>query len=156
MLELPDRHPDTYSMLSQGDFGVRHTTTHGFLQLPVNQTIKQTLNSNTKNKDGIIGFSLESLAVQQWTSTAHARARFLEQCREMASSLPQEKRKDHKESGSVCNRKEWRRRAEGHGGNQSMVESIWEGRWPRKSELRFCWKQRFEGRPAKSRTPSLH
>lgn len=88
MLELPDTHPDAYSMLSQGDFGVQHTTSHGFSQLPVNQTIKQTLNSNTKTKDGIIGFSLESLAVQQWTLTARARARFLEQCREMASSLP--------------------------------------------------------------------
>lgn len=42
MLELPDTHPDAYSMLSQGDFGVQHTTSHGFSQLPVNQTIKQT------------------------------------------------------------------------------------------------------------------
>ena len=41
-LELPDTHPDAYSMLSQGDIGVQRTTSHGFSQLPVDQTIEQT------------------------------------------------------------------------------------------------------------------
>ena len=33
----------------------------------------------------------------------------------------------------AANNKGWRRRAEGHGGDQSMEESIWDGRWPRSS-----------------------
>ena len=81
MLELPDTYPEAYSMLSQGDFGVQRTTSQGFSQLPVDQTIKQTLNRNTKTKGGIIGFSLKKGAVQQWMLTAHARASFVDQWR---------------------------------------------------------------------------
>ena len=106
MLELPDKHPDAYSMLSQGDFGVQRTTSHGFSQLPVDQTIEQTLNRNTKTKGGIIGFSLKKGAVQRWMLTAHARASFVDRCREMASSHPQNERKGHKESGSVRKRRD--------------------------------------------------
>ena len=78
MLELPDTHPEAYSMLSQGDFGVQRTTSHGFSQLPVDQTIKQTLNRNTRTKGGIIGFSLKKGAMQRWMLTAHARASFVD------------------------------------------------------------------------------
>ena len=106
MLELPDTHPDAYSMLSQGHFGVQRTTSHGFSHLPVDQTIEQTLNRNTKTKDGIIGFSLKKGAVQRWMLTAHARASFVDRCREMASSHPQDERKGHKESGSFRKRKD--------------------------------------------------
>lgn len=106
MLELPDKHPEAYSMLSQGDFGVQRTTSHGFSQLPVDQTIEQTLNRNTKTKGGIIGFSLKKGAVQRWMLTAHARASFVDRCREMASSHPQDERKGHKESGSVRKRRD--------------------------------------------------
>ena len=78
MLELPDTRPKAYSMLSQGDFGVQRTTSHGFLQLPVDQTMEQTLNRNTKTKGGIIGFSLKKGAVQRWMLTVHARASFVD------------------------------------------------------------------------------
>lgn len=88
-------------MLSQGDFGVQRTTSHGFSQLPVDRTIEQTLNRITKTKGGIVGFSLKKGAVQRWMLTAHARASFVDRCREMASSHPQEERKNHKESGSI-------------------------------------------------------
>ncbi|CAH3151980.1 unnamed protein product, partial [Pocillopora meandrina] len=106
MLELPDTHPDTYSMLSQGDFGVQRTTSHGFSQLPVDQTIELTLNRNTKTKGGVIGFSLKKGTVQRWMLTAHARASFVNRCREMASSHPQDEIKGHKESGSVRKRRD--------------------------------------------------
>ena len=108
MLELPelDTHPDAYSMLSQGDFGVQRTTSHGFLQLPVDQTMEQTLNRNTKTKGGIIGFSLKKGAVQRWMLTAHARASFVDRCREMASSHPQDEIKGHKELGAVRKRRD--------------------------------------------------
>ena len=106
MLELPDTHPEAYSMLSQGDFGVQRTTSHGFSQLPVDQTIKQTLNRNTRTKGGIIGFSLKKGAVQRWMLTAHARASFVDRCREMASSHPQDEIKGHKELGAVRKRRD--------------------------------------------------
>ena len=106
MLELPDTHPDAYSMLSQGDFGVQRTTSHGFSQLPVDQTIELTLNRNTKTKGGVIGFSLKKGTVQRWMLTAHARASFVNRCREMASSHPQDEIKGHKESGLVRKRRD--------------------------------------------------
>ena len=106
MLEPPDTHPEAYSMLSQGDFGVQRTTSHGFSQLPVDQTIEQTLNRNTKTKGGIIGLSLKKGAVQWWMLTAYARASSADRCREMASLHPQDEIKGHKESGSVRKRKD--------------------------------------------------
>ena len=106
MLELPDTHPDAYSMLSQGDFGVQRTISHGFSQLPVDQTIELTLNRNTKTKGGVIGFSLKKGTAQRWMLTAHARASFVNRCREMASSHPQDEIKGHKESGSVRKRRD--------------------------------------------------
>ena len=106
MLEPPDTHPEAYSMLSQGDFGVQRTTSHGFSQLPVDQTIEQTLNRNTKTKGGIIGLSLKKGAVQWWMLTAYARASSADRCREMASLHPQDEIKSHKESGSVRKRKD--------------------------------------------------
>ena len=99
MLEPPDTHPEAYSLLSQGDFGVQRTTSHGFSQLPVDQTIEQTLKRNTKTKGGIIGLRLKKGAVQWWMLTAHARASFADRCREMAPSHPQDEIKGHKESG---------------------------------------------------------
>ena len=54
-----------------------------------------------KTKGGIVGFSLKKGAVQRWMLTAHARASFVDRCREMASLHPQEERKNHKESGSI-------------------------------------------------------
>ena len=59
MLALEDTHPEAHNMLSNGDFGVQRTSSHGFSQVPVDQTIEQTLNTNTKNKGGIVGFSLK-------------------------------------------------------------------------------------------------
>ena len=78
----------------------------GFSQLPVDQTIKQTLNCNTKTKGDIIRFSLKKGAVQRWILTAHARASFADRCREIATSHPQNERKGHKELGSVRKRRD--------------------------------------------------
>ena len=101
MLALKDTHPEAHKMLSEGEFGVQRTSSHGFSQLPVDQTIEQTLNRNTKTKGGIVGFSLKKGAVQRWLLTAHARASFVDRCREMTASGSQEKTSLHKESGSA-------------------------------------------------------
>ena len=99
MLSLSQTHPEAYDMLSKGDFGVQRNNTHGFSKLPVDQTIEQTLNRNTKTKGGIVGFSLKRGAVQRWMLTAHARATFIDRCREMAS-LDCKDDDTHKECGA--------------------------------------------------------
>ena len=86
-------------MLANGDFGVQRTIHHGFSQVPVDQTIEQTLNRSTKTKGGIVGFSLKKSAVQQWMLTAHSRAAFIDSCRRMTDSY-QGRSQYHKENGS--------------------------------------------------------
>ena len=58
MMVLPETHPEAHALLLNGDFGVPRATSHGFAQMPVGQTIEQTLNRSTKTKGGIVGFSL--------------------------------------------------------------------------------------------------
>ena len=65
MMVLPGTHPEADTLLANGDFGVQQTTSRGFSQLPVNQTIEQTLNRSTKTKGGIVGFSLRKGAVRR-------------------------------------------------------------------------------------------
>lgn len=57
MITLPETHPEAHALLENGDFGVQRTTSHGFSQMPVDQTIEQTLNRSTKTKGSIVGFS---------------------------------------------------------------------------------------------------
>ena len=96
MLQLPETHPQAQMMLENGEFGVQRTTKHGFSQLPVDQTIEQTLNRSTKTKGGIVGFSLKKNAVQRWLLTAHSRALFVDKCRMMAGK--EEEDRLHKET----------------------------------------------------------
>ena len=44
---LPEIHPEAHARLLNGDFGVQQETSHGFSQMPVDQTIEQTLNRST-------------------------------------------------------------------------------------------------------------
>lgn len=62
--------------------------------------LEQTLNRNTKTKCRIVGFSLKKGVVQRWLLTAHARASFVDRCREMASTHHDDKSKAQKEFGS--------------------------------------------------------
>lgn len=101
MTMLPNTHPEAQMMLENGDFGVQRTTTHGFSQVPVDQTIEQTLNRSTKTKGGIVGFSLRKSAVQRWLLTAHSRARFVDKCRNMTADTRQAASRLHKETGTA-------------------------------------------------------
>ena len=101
MTTLPDTHPEAYHLLADGDFGVRRSTSHGFSQLPVDQTIEQTLNRSTKTKGGIVGFSLRKGAVQRWMLTAHSRAALADKCREMVS-MERDQDQVHKEIARTC------------------------------------------------------
>lgn len=86
MLSLEETHPEAYRLLADGDFGVQRSSSQGFSQVPVDQTIEQTLNRSTKTKGGIIGFSLKKGAVQRWIITAHSRAAFIDKCRHMTAA----------------------------------------------------------------------
>ena len=97
MIQLPETHPEAQLMLQNGEFGVQRTTEHGFAQLPIDQTIEQTLNRSTKTKGGIVGFSLKKNAVQRWLLTAHSRALFVDKCRTMTGK--KEDNRLHKETG---------------------------------------------------------
>ena len=101
MILLPETHPEAHALLENGDFGVQRTTSHGFSQMPVDQTIEQTLNRSTKTKGGIVGFSLRKGAVQRWMITAHSRAAFVDKCRKMSTGEDEDQRRIHKETGSA-------------------------------------------------------
>ena len=103
MLALPETHPEAHQMLAGGDFGVQRTS-HGFSQVPVDQTIEQTINRSTKTKGGIVGFSLRKGAVQKWFVTAHDRAAFVDKCRTMVATSGGGQGGEqwmHKETGSA-------------------------------------------------------
>ena len=100
MLALEDTNPQALKQLKAGDFGVQRSQDQGFTQVPVDQSIEQTLNRSTKAKGGIIGFSLKKGAVQRWMLTAHSRAKIVDKCREMTTTEnSSENRQTHKENG---------------------------------------------------------
>ena len=69
----------------------------GFSRTPVDQTIEQTFNRDTKTKGGIIGFSLTKGAVERWVPTAHARATILEDLKKFLGLTEENNRSQHKE-----------------------------------------------------------
>ena len=101
MMLLPETHPKAHTLLLNGDFGVQRTTSHGFSQIPVDQTTEQALNRSTKTKGGIVGFSLMKGAVQRWMITAHSHAAFVDKCRKMTTNVEESQRRLHKEASSA-------------------------------------------------------
>ena len=55
-VSMQNIHPDAHEYLSSGCFCVQRSS-HGFSRSPVDQTIEQTLNRDTKTRGGIVGFS---------------------------------------------------------------------------------------------------
>ena len=100
MMLLPETHPEAHTLLANGDSGVQQTSSHGFSQLPVDQTIEQTLNRSTRTKGGIVGFNLKKGAVQRWILTAHSRAVFVDKYRKMTTDVQESQRRLHKETRS--------------------------------------------------------
>ena len=96
MFSIEDTNPEAHKILEDGVFSVQRTREHGFSRLPVDQTIEQTLNKNTKTKGGIVGFSLKRGAVQRWMLTAPSRAAFVNKCRDLAY-MKESERRIHKE-----------------------------------------------------------
>ena len=97
MATLEERHPDAYRQLCEGNFAVQRSNSIGFSQTPVDQTIEQTFNRDTKTKGGIIGFSLKKGAVERWVLTAHARATILGDLKKFLGLTEENNRLQHKE-----------------------------------------------------------
>ena len=53
-----------------GQFAVQRSA---IAQVPVDHTIEQTMNRDSKTKGGIVGISVNGGAVQNWNLTAHDR-----------------------------------------------------------------------------------
>ena len=56
-----------------GQFAVQRSA---IAQVPVDHTIKQTMNRDSKTKGGIVGISGNGGAVQSWNLTAHDRVTY--------------------------------------------------------------------------------
>ena len=63
------------ALLVDGQFAVQRSANSALAQVPVDQTIEQTMNRDSKTKGGIVGISLNRGAVQRWILTAHDRAK---------------------------------------------------------------------------------
>ena len=84
MQTLEEKHPAVHSAFEAGEFVVQRSNDRSLSQVPVDQTIEQTVNRDTKTKRGIIGFSVNKGAVQRWLLTSHERVAITQACREMA------------------------------------------------------------------------
>jgi hypothetical protein len=60
MVKLQESHPDTHEQFMLGEFVVQ-LSDMPFNQVPVDQTIEQTINRDSKVAGGIIGYSLNKL-----------------------------------------------------------------------------------------------
>ena len=97
MIQLLKEHPVADSELHTGGFAVQQCEGHAFSQIPVDQTIEQTGNRDTKTPGGIIGFSQNKAATHRWLLTAHHRASVTQCFREMAG-ITREENSSHKEA----------------------------------------------------------
>ena len=66
-----------------GNFSTQHTS-QPFRQTPMDQTLEQSLNKNSKTKGGMIGFSINKSAVHRWIKSFADRAEIQSVCEHMA------------------------------------------------------------------------
>lgn len=87
--------PDANALLESGEFAVQRST-NAFAQVPVDQSIEQTVNKDTKVMGGIVGKSLKPRTVKRWMTTAHDRAQMTAVCGTLGgvsvSSAPEQHR----------------------------------------------------------------
>ena len=66
-----------------GNFSTQRTS-QPFRQTPMDQTLEQSLNKNSKTKGGMIGFSINKSAVHRWIKSFADRAEIQSVCEDMA------------------------------------------------------------------------
>ena len=97
MIQLPSTHPVANENMQSGEFAVQRVVGTSFSQVPVDQTIEQTVNRHSKIPGGIVGFSLNKIATERWILTAHDRAAITQSCMAMAG-LEKSEERSHKEA----------------------------------------------------------
>ena len=83
MKALPTSHPEANTYLQNGGFAIQRSHASPFSLIPIDQTIEQTVNRDTKTKGGTVGFSLNRGAVQRWMLTAYERAAVTQNLKKM-------------------------------------------------------------------------
>ena len=99
MHELQVTRPSLYQKLDSGEFCVQRSA-KAFRSIAVDQAIEQTVNRHSKTKGGIIGFSCQPGAVQQWIVIAHQRAEITESALDMAGLSSSSVVSSHKEAAT--------------------------------------------------------
>ena len=69
--------------MEAGGFSVQTSPDNAFGQIPVDQTIEETINKDTHKARGTRGFSLNPCALQRYYMTAKFGAMFLREMRKM-------------------------------------------------------------------------
>lgn len=85
MSQLSNEHPEVYQHYIEGEFSVQLGKNNPFGKIPIDQTIEETANRDTKTAGGIRKYSLKPGAVTRFYLTAEHRAAFLHHLREVLS-----------------------------------------------------------------------
>ena len=97
MVRLPDTNPSASEALKAGDFTATRSS-KSFAKVPVDQTIEQTFNRDSKTPGGIVGFSRNKGAVERWVLTAHECAAVTSACYSLAGLDRDNSSTTHKDS----------------------------------------------------------
>lgn len=83
MSQLSNNHPKIYEQFMEGKFSVQIGSTNTFGRIPVDQTIEETVNRDTKTPGGTCRFSLNTSAVTRYYLTAEYRSEYVRLLRQI-------------------------------------------------------------------------
>ena len=83
MSRLTIDHPEVHQQFMQDGFSVQIGSQNPFGRIPVDQTIKETVNRDAHTPGGTTGFSLNRAAVERYYLTSEYRSLYLRQLRQM-------------------------------------------------------------------------
>ncbi|XP_070559922.1 uncharacterized protein [Ptychodera flava] len=95
MSALPQTHPNVYEKFCEGEFAVQRSDDHPFSMTPCDQIIEQTFNRESKTKGGLVGFTRNKGALNQWILSHPARSTIASGCFTQAGKT--DKQSDHKD-----------------------------------------------------------
>ena len=98
MMQLESTHPEAHAHLVSVEFPVQRNHSNSFSQVPVDQTIEQSLNRDSKARRSTVHLKT---AVCRWVITKHDRAGAMQKCKGMAG-LGTATEWHHKEARQPC------------------------------------------------------
>lgn len=91
--------PEIHQEFMDGGHPISRST-QPFRQVWTDMALEQSVNLDSKSKEGIVGISLNPGAIKRWFLTVHERAAITTQIKSMCSMGVSEKVSRHKETGS--------------------------------------------------------